>query len=39
MFEQRHNTHALSSYNSSSDNHSYNNENDKKKKKKINFIR
>ena len=34
MFEQRHNTHALSSYNSSSDNHSYNNENDKKKKKR-----
>ena len=33
MFEQRHNTHALSSYNSSSDNHSYNNENNKKKKK------
>ena len=34
MFEQRHNTHALSSYNSSSDNHSYNNENNKKKKKR-----
>ena len=34
MFEQRHNTHALSSYNSSSDNHSYNNENNKKKKRR-----
>ena len=34
MFEQRHNTHALSSYNSSSDNHSYNNEINKKKKKR-----
>ena len=34
MFEQRHNTHALSSYNSSSDNHSYNNENNKNKKKR-----
>ena len=32
MLKQRHDTHALSSYNSSSDNHSYNNGNNKKKK-------
>ena len=35
MLEQRHNTHVLSSYNTSSDNHSYNNENKKKKRKSI----
>ena len=35
MLEQRHNTHVLSSFNSSSDNHSYNNENKKKKRKSI----
>ena len=39
MLEKRHNTHALSSYNSSSNNHSYEFENKNKKEKYIKPLR